>query len=404
MYSRKQMLKMLATLPVVGTVAGTGLVKTAAGTKLKKPTHQRNYFRELGLRPLINGRGGVTTLTGSLMPAEVLDAMNFAAQQFVSLIDLNEKVGERIAEMLNCDDALVSAGAASAIQLATAASVTGTDREKIRQLPNIPGSQREVVMPKSHRIYQHQFLACGVKLVEVEGPDEMEQAINKNTVLAFYYNASDAQSISREEFVRIGKKYNVPTFNDCASDVPPVENLFKYIEMGFDLVTFSGGKGIQGPQSAGLLFGRKDLIQAARMNHSPFGSIGRGMKVNKEEILGMMVALEIYLEKDHEKEWKQWERWVEKIANVMNSLPSVETERYIPEMANHVPHLKITWDEAIIKISPPEVVQKLRHGYPSIETLGGKDSIIYNMFMLQPEEIGIVASRTKNILEEKVVD
>lgn len=402
MFSRKQMLKILATFPVAGGLASTGLVRTAAGARLEKPTHRRNYFKELGLRPLINGRGVVTTLTGSLMPPEVLDAMNFAAQQFISLIDLNEKVGERIAEMLNCEDALVSAGAASAIQLATAAAVTGKDREKIGQVPNLPGPKREVVMQKGHRIYAQQFLACGVKLVEVEGSGEMEQAVNKHTAMAFHYNASSEHSISREEFVRIGKKHNVPTFIDCASDVPPVENLFKYTEMGFDMVTFSGGKGIRGPQSAGLLFGRKDLIEAARMNHSPYGSIGRGMKVNKEEILGMMVALELYLEKDHDKEWKQWERWVEQIASSIRSLSSVKTERYVPEIKNHVPHLKITWDEAIVKISPPEVVQKLRHGYPSIETLGGQDSIIYNMFMLQSEEIDIVASRTKEILEEAV--
>ncbi len=399
MLSRRQIIKLMASLPLAGSLGWLGKSTDAIPSQ---PYQQRNYFTELGLRPLINGRGVVTTLTGSLMPPEVIEAMNYASRQFVSLIDLNEKVGERISEMLNCEDALVSAGAASAIQLATAAAVTGKDREKIRMIPNLPGPQREVVMPKGHRIYEQQLTACGVKLVEVEGPQEMREAINENTVMAFYFNASPQQSISPEEFVRIGKQNNVPTFNDCASDVPPVENLFKYIEMGFDLVTFSGGKAISGPQSAGLLFGRKDLIEAARMNHSPNGSIGRGMKVNKEEILGMMVALEVYLAKDHEKEWQQWERGVEKIATVVSTVPSVQAERYVPEIANHVPHLKITWDESVVNITPPEVVQKLRHGHPSIETLGGREDIVYNMFMLKPEEVNIVASRTKDILEEAV--
>ncbi len=399
MFSRRQLIKMMASLPLAG---GLGWLGKTSGTGQIRPIYNRNYFTELGLRPVINGRGVVTTLTGSLMPPEVMEAMNFASRQFVSLIDLNEKVGERIAEMLNCEDAMVSAGAASAIQLATAATVTGKDREKIRMIPNLPGPQREVVMPKGHRIYEQQLTACGVKLVEVEGPQQMREAINENTVMAFYFNASPNQSISREEFVSIGRQYNVPTFNDCASDVPPVRRLFEYIELGFDLVTFSGGKGIQGPQSAGLLFGRKDLIEAARMNHSPYGSIGRGMKVNKEEILGMMVALEIYLAKDHEKEWQEWERGAERIASVVSTVPSVQTEKYVPEIANHVPHLKITWDESVVGISPPEVVQQLRYGHPSIETLGGREDIIYNMFMLKPEEVNIVAHRTKEILEQTV--
>jgi len=331
-----------------------------------------------------------------------MEAMTYASRQFINLIDLNEKAGRRIAGMLNCEDALVSAGAASAIQLATAASVTGTDREKIRQIPNLPGPKREVVMPLGHRIYEQQLTACGVKIIEVDGPREMEQAINKNTVMAFYFNASQQQSISREEFVRIGKKYKIPTFNDAAADVPPVENFFKYIEMGFDLVAISGGKGIRGPQSAGLLFGRKDLIEAARLNHSPYGSIGRGMKVNKEEVLGMMVALEIYLAKDHDNEWKMWEEWVDKIAAAVRTVPSVETEMYVPEIANHVPHLRIIWDQNKIKISPAELREQLRSGDPSIETFGGPVSLEMNVFMMQPNEIGIVARRAKELLEQAV--
>src|SRR5690625_57446 len=359
----------------------------------------RDYYAELGILPVINDRGVVTTLTGSLMPDEVLDAIQYVSRSFVSLIDLNEKVGQRIAEMLNCDDAVVSAGAASAITLATAASITGTDRDLIRQLPNVPGDQREVIMPKGHRIYEHQFTACGVKIVEAEGPDEMERKINDNTVLAFYYNAYRGdQSISREDFVRIGKRHAVPTFNDCASDVPPVENLFRYTEMGFDLVTFSGGKGIQGPQSAGLLFGRGDLVRAARMNHSPFGSIGRGMKVNKEEILGMMVALEVYLNKDHEAERARWEQWLQNIDAIISPLEGVTTERYVPPVANHVPHLRISWDESKVAMTPQEVRQALRQGYPSIETLGGQTDIVFNMFMVQPGEAEIIGRRMREIL------
>lgn len=402
MFNRRQLLKFFASLPLVGGAAATGLYGTPAGREISPRFRNRDYFTELGVRTLINGRGVVTTLTGSLMPPEVVKAMSDASTQFVNLIELNEKAGSRIAEMLNCDDAIVTAGAASALTLGTAAALTGTDREKIRRLPDLPGPRREVIMPRGHRVFEQQITACGVKIVEVEGPEEMERRINENTALAFFFNASSQMSISHEEFVQIGKRHGIPTFNDCASDVPPPENLFKYIEMGFDMVTFSGGKGLCGPQSTGLLYGRKDLIEAARLNHSPYGSIGRGMKVDKEEIIGLMVALELYLSRDHEAERARWHSWTERIAEQVRSVPGVQTETYLPPVANRVPHLKITWDESVVEITPPEVVQKLRHGHPSIETLGGSEDIIYNMFMLQPHEIDVVARRTREILEEAV--
>lgn len=396
---RRHFLQQMASLPLAGGLTGVGLANAASAAKLP-PDRDRDFFAELGIRPVINGQGVVTTLTGSLMPPEVIAAMNFASTKFVRLVELNEKVGARIARMLRCEDALVSAGAASAITLATAATLTGKDPEKIRLLPNLKGPRRAVVMPAGHRIYPQQFQACGVELVEVDGPVEMERAMNQNTAMAFFFNASKFQSITREEFVRIGRKHHVPTFIDCASDVPPVENLFKYIEMGFDLVAFSGGKGLCGPQSAGLLFGRRDLIAAARLNHSPNQSIGRGMKVSKEEIIGMMVALELYLKKDHAKAWAEWERGADQIATSARTVASVVAETFLPEVANHVPHVRITWNETLVRISPAQAAEELRNGQPSIEVLGGRDSIIYNLFMLQPEEVRIVARRTKEVLEQ----
>lgn len=398
--SRKEILQYLAGLPVLGAFAG--ISGGYAESVQKSVTPRRDYFNELGVRKLINARGAYTTLTGSLMPPEVVDAMQYASNHFVSLIELNEKAGARIAEMLNCEDAHVSAGAASAITLATAAALTGKDREKMRAIPHLPGPQKEVIMPRGHRIYEQQFTACGVKLVEVDSAREMERAMNENTVLAFYYNAYREQKISREDFIRIGRQHGVPTFNDCASDVPPVENLFKYIEMGFDLVTFSGGKGLSGPQSAGLLFGRKDLIEAARMNHSPYGSIGRGMKVEKEEIIGLLVALEVYLNKDHDKERAMWESWVSRLQANFSDVPGVSTEMYVPPIANHVPHLRVTWDPSVVKTTPGEIVQKLRHGHPSIEVMASEEDITLNMFMLQPHEVDILGQRTKQILMESV--
>lgn len=402
MISRKKMLKILATLPMVGGLASANLITTASGAKLKHPAYRRDFFTELGLRTFINARGTYTTLTASLMEEEVLEAISYTAQQYVNLIDLTDRVGERIAEMLNCEAAMVTAGAASALTLGTAATITGNDQELIRLLPDLPGPRREVIIQKTHRFgYDHAVRNTGIKLVEVESARDMRRKINENTVMALYFNAAREHLIEREEFVEIGKRHRVPTFNDAAADVPPKENLFKYIEMGFDLVTFSGGKGIRGPQSTGLLFGRKDLIEAAKLNHSPYGnSIGRGMKVNKEEIVGMMVALEVYLNKDHEKEWQEWERRVELINRHVSSLPEVKAEKHVPAGPSNVfPGSRISWDDDRFPITPSELVDVLRNGHPSIESASSDDTLIINVHMMKPEEAGIVGRRIKEELE-----
>lgn len=400
MLSRKKMLKLLVSFPMLGGLASAGLVTTATGSKLKRPVYKRDFIKELGLRPFINARGTYTVLTASLMDEEVLEAYQFMAQQYVNLNDLRDRVGERIAEMLNCEGAMVTAGAASALTLGTAAAITGEDNDLIRDLPNIPGPRREVIMQKSHRFgYDHAVRNTGVKIIEVDSARDMERKINENTVMALNFNAASNHIIDRERFVAIGKKHNVVTFIDAAADVPPVENLFKYTEMGFDLVTFSGGKGIRGPQSAGLLFGRKDLIEAAKMNHSPNGNtIGRGMKVNKEEYVAMMVALENYLSKDHDKEWQEWLDRVETINQHVNSVPSVVAELQIPDgPANVFPGTLISWDQDQIPITPSKLTIALRNGHPSIETSGGSDFHI-NVAMMQPYEADIVGRRIKEEL------
>lgn len=403
MLSRKNMLKLLAALPVVGSMTSANLIKTAGGAKLKRPPYSRNFITELGLRPFINARGTFTVLTGSLMEEEVLEAINFMAQQYVNIIDLQDKAGERIAEMLNCEAAMVTAGAASALTLGTAAAITGDDQDLIRELPNLPGPRREVIIQNTHRFsYDHAVRNCGVKMVEVDSARDMRRKINEKTVLALYFNAAGEHLIEREEFVDIGKRYNIPTFNDAAADVPPVDNLYKYIEMGFDLVTFSGGKAIRGPQSTGLLFGRKDLIEAAKLNHSPnSNTIGRGMKVNKEEIVGMMIALEVYLNKDHDKEWEEWLRRVDVINRQASSVPMVTAEKVIPEGPSNVfPGCRISWDQNRIPITPSELTENLRNGHPSIETSGGSDTLNINVSMMKSEEAGIVGRRIKEELEQ----
>jgi L-seryl-tRNA(Ser) seleniumtransferase len=222
--------------------------------------------------------------------------------------------------------------------------------------------------------------------------------------MMLFFNANDpVGAIKVAEFAELGRKHKVPTMNDAAADVPPVENFSKYIKMGYDLVTFSGGKGIRGPQSAGLLLGRGDLIAAARLNSSPNSdAIGRGLKVNKEEILGMMVAVEVFMKTDHAAEWKEWERRVKRIADTVDSLPSVKSEMFVPEIANAVPHLRITWDEAASGVTAAEVVKRLRDGSPSIELRpGAKHGIEVAVWMLQPGEAEVVARRIRDVLQKK---
>jgi len=392
MPDRRSFLQTAAGLPLIG-----GLFSSAAA---RAP--RRDYFRELGVRTFINAAGTYTALTGSLMPPEVKEAWEYASRKYCVLDELHDAVGRRIAELIGCEAAMVTAGAASALTLGTAACITGTNPDFIRRLPDTTGMKNEVIIQKSHRFgYDHAVRNCGVRLIEVETVEELERAIHERTAMMLFLNYADpAGRIKAAEFAQLGRKHNIPTFNDCAADVPPVENLSRYLKMGFDLVTFSGGKGLRGPQSAGLLLGRKDLIEAARLNTCPHAdTIGRGMKVNKEEMLAMMVAVELYLKRDHAAHWRAWERRVKLIADYASSVPGVTTEVWVPEIANQVPHLRITWDPQRVKISVPEVVKRLRQGEPSIEVVpGSRDQLVVGVWMMEPGEERIVARRIREIL------
>jgi len=340
------------------------------------------------------------------MLPEVLEAINSTSHDFANMYELQDKVGAKIAEMLHVESAMVTSGAACAILLSTAAAITGTDHEKIRQLPNLPGPRPEVIMQKTHRyLFDQAVTTTGAKIIEVEGNDEMEKAFNERTVMALFFNAAGKHSVTHEDFVAIAKKHNIPTLLDAAADVPPVENLFKYQKIGFDLVTFSGGKMIRGPQSAGLLFGRKDLITAARLNHSPNEApIGRPMKVNKEEMFGMYAALKAYLERDHKKEWNEWLDRAKRIAAQLEQVPTVKTETVVdPGPANAFPSLMVNWDQNRVKITTREVLKALKEGTPSIVANARKgNTLSIGVVLLRPEQVDIVAQRVKEILLKAV--
>ena len=401
MWSRRRFLEIVSGLPLVGGIIEAATMPAAA---VAPRSASRDYFRELGVRPFINAAGTYTAMTASLMPPEVMEAITYASRHYVMLDELHDKVGERIAALLHCEAAMVTSGAASALTLGTAAVLTGTDRQKIVDLPNLAHMKGEAIIQKSHRFgYDHAVRNCGVRLVEVETREDLERAINNQTAMMLFYNNNNTEGrIRDEEFARLGKKHGIPTLNDAAADVPPVDNLWKYTKMGFDLVAFSGGKGLRGPQSAGLLLGRQDLIAAARLNAPPNGNtVGRGMKVNKEEMLGMLAALELYLAKDHLAEQREFEARAEVIRSGVATVPGIKAEIFVPEVANHVPHVRISWDEAARGMTASDAVNGLRAGEPSIGTRSEGDALVVGVWMMRPGDEKIVARRLRDVLAKR---
>ena len=396
MTNRRRFLQTIPAASVVGSLAGQGCGVSDL------PGPERDYFQELGLTQFINAAEPYTALTGALMPPEAVQALMYASERYVRLVDLHDAVGHRLAEMIGCQAAMVSAGAASGLTLGTAACITGSNAGAIRQLPDTTGLKNEVIIQQAHRYgYDRAIRNCGGRFVEVETREQLEAAINDRTAAMLFNNTNDPKGeIKVAEFAALGKKHGIPTFDDCAADVPPAEHLKQYLDMGFDLVTVSGGKGICGPQNAGLLLGRKDLIDAARL-HSPPSSagIGRGMKVSKETMLAMMVAVESFLARDHEADWREWEHRVNAIAERVGAVAGVQTEMFSPPLHYHVPHLRIRWDEQAVPVKPAEAKQRLREGHPSIELRSSpNDRLELGVWMLRPGEEEIVANRIHTIL------
>lgn len=379
---------------------------TASAYTPSKQKPPRDLFKEFGVRTFINAAGTLTYMTGSLMHDEVLEAINYGAKEFCMLDELQDKVGEKIAKMVHAEAAVVTSGAFSGMTLGLAGILTGMDEKKVRELPHLEytGMKSEVICQASHDIVYNQALTnTGCKIVRVETADDVAKAVNERTALMhFLHIESDKGKIQHEEWVALGKKFGVPTSIDIAADVPPVSNLWKFNDMGFDFVVISGGKAIRGPQSAGLLMGKKNIIAAARLSMPPRGfNIGRGMKINKEEILGMYVALERYINNDHDKEWKEWEEKLGLIDNSIKTIPGVKTEVHVPPLGNHTPTLRVTWDADKVKVSDKALREALRNATPSIEVGGGPaNTINVTVFMLKPGQEKIVASRLKEELSK----
>jgi L-seryl-tRNA(Ser) seleniumtransferase len=405
-----------------GKITRRGLLASGAGLALgsllsankslegsvQKPKGN-SVYEAIGVKHVINATGTVTILGGSLMPSEVVAAWEDASKHYVNLLELQDKVGEAIAKLVVVEAALVTTGAAGALLLGTAAAVTRADAKLIRRLPDTTGMKNEVILQKSHHTcYENQLTDVGVKLVVVETTAEARRAISSRTALMFFLNLADPDGqIKRKEWIELAQQHHVPTLLDAAADVHPVERLSEYNRMGFDLVAFSGGKALRGPNNTGLLFGRKNLVEAAKLNTNPHcGTIGRMMKVSKEDMIALLAAVERYVRIDHQAEWREWERRLAVIELALKDIPTLQCERIVPPIANHVPHLLLFWNETRVKLTGEHLTKALSDGDPSIQ-IGrvsgtGEKGVLISVFMLEKGEERIVADRLHAILKNAV--
>ncbi len=358
-----------------------------------------NVYAELGVTTVINGQGTMTYLGGSLARPEVEAVMALAGQHFIAITELEVAAGKRISELLKLPadyDAIVTCGAAAAMQSGLSGILTGNNPKFIEQIPDLTGMKSEVIIQKSHRNpFDHQLRATGAKLVVVESRDDVKKAINPQTAMMHFSNfANAAGQIKVDEWVKLAHENQIPAFIDAAADTPPVSHLWDYAQMGYDLIAFSGGKGIRGPQCAGLLIGKKDLVANALLNSCPHeDTLCRPMKVGKEEIVGMVKALECYLNEDHEALDKEWWGRLDLVSKEITAVPGVTTSYDVPDVANHVPHMSIFWDPRKISLAPRDAAKLLKSGNPSIVLSASEHGLGMNSFMLQPGEDKIIAAQ-----------
>ena len=370
-FSRRGFIRLAAAAPLLGQIAAKNAFASAATALGKDP--RQNVYTRLGVKTIINCRGTWTYLSGSLEFPEVQAAQREAAEYFVNMFELQHAASRRLAELTGAEAGMVTSGAAGAMASAAAACMAGSDPKYIWQLPDTTGLKNEVIMVGGRSAFDNAIRLTGAKLVLVETPEQLANAINTNT--AMIYTTHLGCDLQTENAV--AKKYNIPMLLDDAAGIPPIANIKLYAQMGLDMYTFSGGKGLRGPQCSGLLLGRKDLIEAAMLNTSPWeGAVCRAMKVGKEEIVGLLTAVETWLKTDFNTLNREWNARVERIAKLVKTVPGVDTDISIPTDGNRYPTLHISWDEEKWGFTVKDCVQKLRAGDPVIEVAGADNPSI----------------------------
>jgi uncharacterized pyridoxal phosphate-dependent enzyme len=370
--------------------------------------HTGNVYEELGLTTVINGQGTMTYLGGSLMRPEAEAVMDLASLHFVKIMDLEAAVGRRMSEMLKLPQdytVLVTSGAASAIQNGYSGILTGSNEGYIKQLPDLTGLKSEVIIQKAHRSpWNHQIRATGVKIVEVETVADVHNAINERTAAMHFLNLADPDGqIKRAEWLQLAHAAKLPAFIDAAADTPPKSHLWDYANMGYDLISFSGGKAMRGPQCAGLLIGRQEMVHNALLNMSPNeDTLGRPCKVGKEEIVGMLKTVELYLAEDQEAITKEQWSQLNTIANKVKGIKGISITRNVPEIANNFPTIQIHLDPNRISKTAREVNKQLASMKPSIVLSGGDgpdgNFIEITAIVLQPGQDKIIGDALSKVL------
>lgn len=370
-----------------------------------------DVYEQLGVKKLINAYGPVTKVGGSLMPSEVIEVMAKANKAFVDIDELQERVGERIAELVGVEAAIVTAGAAAGLAVAAAACMAGANSVRAKQLPDTCGMSDEIVILRSHRIHYDQAVrVSGARFVEVGFNDwttieDIEPFVTESTAAVLYVAKFETAmgSVPLQQIIEMAKSRDVPVIVDAADELPPASNLHRFIDMGADLALFSGGKDLRGPQASGLVLGKKALIRACAYHNCPNYGIGRPMKVAKESIVGLVKAVELYIQQDFEAEWRAWEKQRDYLVQRLSRLTHVQARphgRVTPGSPGsfYLPAAAVDLDEAALGMTTDEVARQLRKGDPGIAVDRSLTGIILRVHMMQKDEEKLVAGRLVEIL------
>ncbi len=406
---RREHLKRLALLPLAGAVMPAFAGSTESIIELGLKDEPQNIFRSIGVEPIINCRGTFTIIGGSIERPEVRSAMEASSQNFVQYDELADAINQKLAELTGAEWGMVSAGCAAGLKHVTAACVTGGNPEKLIRIPDLTGFEKtEVVVPRhSRNVYDHAIRNIGVKIITVDTIEELEKALNPKTAMIYimaYSATQPGQPMSTEAIAKIAKPKNIPILVDAAAEVLTIPNV--HLQQGATIVAYSGGKAICGPQCAGLLLGQKDILMSAWQASSPHHGPGRDNKVGREEMMGMLAAVETWKKRDHAAEWKTWLSWLDMISKKVTSVEGVTTSVFEPtELSNKSPVLNVMWDPSKLNLTGDELAEIVGRSKPRIaigsETKDGMTSIQITTGQMQPGNDKIVAERIFEILSKK---
>jgi len=413
---RSSVIKGLTFLPFAGSLipfksvlAAPGEATSSLDIAAGSGGVETNIFQSIGVEPIINCRGTFTIIGGSIERPEVRAAMEAASKDFVQYDELADGVGKRLAELTGAEWGMVSAGCAAGMKHVTAACVTGGNPEKLIRIPDLSGFDKtEVVIPRSSRnTYDHAIRNIGVKIINVETLEELENALNSRTAMIYMMAFGEAQEnepLTLEKVAAIAKPKNIPILVDAAAEILTIPNI--HLERGATIVAYSGGKALCGPQCAGLLLGKKDILMSAWQASSPHHGPGRDNKVGREEMIGLLAAVETWKKRDHAGEWKNWLSWLDFISKKVAKIDGVTTSVFEPtDLSNHSPVLNINWDPNKLNITGEDVAEEFGRTKPRIavgaHTENGTTSINVTTGQMQPGNEKVVADRIYNLLSQK---